>query len=112
MAATESTEYTPSGVREIVLYYGAQALAFAICEPKLRLGRRRHDGVCDRCDESTGQYAMDKLSSPIDSTEPDATTSREKLRAMLDAEYFRFCLECATEMEASDAEHGGAADGE
>lgn len=102
MAATEST--TSSGAREIVLYYAAQALAVAICEPKLRLGRRRHDGVCDRCDEHIGKYAMDKLDFPLDGIEPDASTSREKLRAMLDAEYVRVCLECATEMEGDDGD--------
>jgi len=78
----------------------SKALATVICESKIRRGRRRHDGHCDECDEPLEAYCMQKLDFPIESLEPDATTSREKLRAMLNAEYVRVCIECGHELEA------------
>lgn len=80
----------------------AELLGRAICEPKLRLGRRRHDNTCDRCGDECGQYAMDKLDFPLEDYSPEATSSREKLRAMLNAEYVRVCLECSAELEDRD----------
>lgn len=98
-----TTESRPLTLTERICTPFAKALAFAICEPKLRLGRRRHDGICDRCQEPTGKYAMDKLSFPLEDLGPDASTSREKIRAMLDAEYVRVCLECGTELERAES---------
>lgn len=83
-----------------VSFYLAQAIGFAICESKLRLGRRRHDKHCDRCEEPCGTYAMDHLVFPIDDLRPEATTAWEKLRALLYAEYERVCLECSVIVEA------------
>lgn len=78
----------------------AKLVGLAICEPKLRLGRRRHDNVCDRCEEEIeGRYSAERLSFPLESTAPEATTSRQKIRAMLDAEYERFCLDCSETLE-------------
>lgn len=82
-----------------VFYRLAQLVAMAICEPKLRVGRRRHDNVCDRCDEPCGSYAHEKLDFPIEDLKPDASTSRKKLHAMLNAEYRRFCLGCGTALK-------------
>ncbi|WP_238709280.1 hypothetical protein [Natronorubrum halophilum] len=80
----------------------AKAIALAICEPQLRLGRRRHDNYCDECGEHCDPYAMDKLDFPIESLEPEATSSTEKVRAMVNAEYVRVCLECSVDLEADD----------
>ncbi|USZ73773.1 hypothetical protein [Natronosalvus halobius] len=90
------------------LYWGvmfnlSRATALAICEPKLRLGRRRHDGNCDECGERCSPYAMEKLDFPIESLEPEATSSREKLRAMFSADYVRYCLECGNGIETEQA---------
>lgn len=78
-----------------------KAIGLAICVPKLRLGRRRHDGTCDECDIPLDTYAGEKLDFPLDDFSPDATSSREKLRAMLNAEYVRICLECWADEEGS-----------
>lgn len=68
------------------------AIGVAICEPQLRLGRRRHDGTCDHCSEVLGRYSMEKLDFPDDSD--SGTSTIEKLRAMANAQYVRICLEC------------------
>jgi len=85
-----------------VFYRLAQLVAMAICEPKLRVGRRRHDNVCDRCDEPCGSYAHEKLDFPIEDLNPESTSSMEKIRAMLAAEYQRVCLECGVEVEREE----------
>ncbi|RQG93711.1 hypothetical protein [Natrarchaeobius oligotrophus] len=88
-------------------YHLARLVAYAICEPKLRLGKRRHDNHCDRCGDHCGRYAAHKLDFPLEDDEiedPDATSKWEKLRAMWDAEYVRVCLECSVELE-SDSEN-------
>lgn len=82
-----------------VVFDVARALAKGICEPKLRLGRWRHDNHCDLCEDRIDLYGAEKLAFPLSSLDPDATTSGEKLRAMLNAEYVRVCLECATKLE-------------
>jgi hypothetical protein len=84
----------------------SKVIGLAILEPQLRLGRRRHDNVCDQCGEDLDRYAMEKLDFPIDDMSPEANTAREKLRAMLNAEYTRDCLECSVELEDS-AGNGG-----
>jgi len=91
-------------VRARATYTAARATAIAICEPQVRLGRRRHDGNCDRCDEPLGPYSCEKLDFPMDSLEPEDSTGREKLRAMLDAEYCRYCLECSADLEREEEE--------
>jgi len=63
-----------------------------VCEPQLRLGRRRHDGHCDVCGEAFGRYAMEKLVFPEGTGE--TTSTLDRLRAMTNAEYVRICLEC------------------
>jgi len=62
-----------------------------ICEPQLRLGRRRHDGTCDKCGDRLGPYSLEKLDFPA---QPDEESTIEKLRRMARAEYVRICLEC------------------
>jgi pheromone shutdown protein TraB len=49
-----------------------KAIGYAICEPQLRLGRRRHDGHCDECGNDLERYAAEKLKFPLDNLEPDA----------------------------------------
>lgn len=79
-------------------------LGVLICEPKVRLGRRRHDGICDRCDDPIDRYAMEKLDFPGES--PDIGSPLERIRRMLNAEYVRVCLECSAEMEAEEVDDG------
>lgn len=86
-----------------VRYHLARLLAIAICEPQLRLGKRRHDNNCDRCGEHCGRYAAQKLDFPIESLEADVTSSLEKLQAMVNAEYVRVCLECSIDLEDGDS---------
>jgi len=81
-------------------------VGFCICEPKLRLGRRRHSNECDRCGDACGRYAAEKLDFPIDDLGSDATTFQAKIWAMWNAQYRRVCLECAAEIEG---EGGGGA---
>lgn len=89
----------------------AKAIGYAICEPQLRLGRRRHDNYCDECGEYCSPYMADKLEFPLDRNEiddPTATTKWEKLWAMFNAEYVRVCLECSTDLKSgqpSDSEN-------
>ncbi|OVE83170.1 hypothetical protein [Natronolimnobius baerhuensis] len=93
----------------------AQFVAIAICEPQLRLGRRRHDNYCDECGEYCETYSFDKLDFPLESLEADATTKWQKLRAMFNAEYVRVCLECSVDLEsdqpASDSENSTRTEG-
>lgn len=77
-----------------------ELIGSAICAPKLLLGRRRHNNRCDRCGEVCLRYGAEKLDFPLDDLSPEATTSLEKIRAMLNAEYKLFCLECAVAIEA------------
>jgi RNA polymerase-binding transcription factor DksA len=85
--------------------YGlAWLLSRSICEPKLRLGRRRHDDHCDECGAPIGKYALEKLDFPIDTDDLNGKTRGEKLRAMTDAEYVRYCLECGDELEEQEAD--------
>lgn len=97
-----STRTLSSRLREAL---GA-SIGFAICAPKLRLGRRRHDGICDDCGDPLGQYAGEQLDFPLDDLSPEATTSTEKLRAMWNAEYRRICLECWDARERDEASNG------
>lgn len=76
-------------------FHLARLIGFLICEPQLRLGRRRHDGDCDWCGDPIGRYASEKLDFPLDDLDPEASNSREKLQAMFGAEYVRVCLECS-----------------
>ena len=92
-------------IRTVVGEVIGRAIGVAICEPQLRLGRRRHDNVCDHCGEPCGRYAMERLDFPLDDLSPDATSSREKLRAMFDATYRRICLECSVDL--GDSAEGG-----
>ena len=80
----------------------AMAIGYAICEPKLRLGRRRHDGICDDCDEPIDTYGAENLAFPLDDLSPDASSSIDKLRAMWNAQYIQICLECAVVRESED----------
>jgi hypothetical protein len=84
----------------------AKATGMAICEPKLRLGRRRHDGRCDRCEEPLEMYAAEKLDFPLDDFDPDASTSTEKLQAMWNAQYVCVCLKCSADPNTTQ-ERGG-----
>jgi len=77
-------------------------VAMAICEPQLRLGRRRHDNHCDECGDSCGPYAMDKLDFPLEDLAADATSKREKIQAMVGAEYRRVCLNCGDDLEGGE----------
>lgn len=86
----------------------AKGIGYAICEPKLRLGRRRHDGHCDHCGGRLGPYAMEKLDFPLESLDAEDSSPIEKLRAMFDAEYVRVCLECSVPLEAETDRSGGA----
>lgn len=86
----------------------AKAIGYAICQPQLRLGRRRHDGHCDECGTPLERYAAEKLEFPLESLEPEATSKWEKLRAMFEAEYVRVCLECSVDLEDSTRTEGGA----
>lgn len=95
-----------TGLIDRVVTAFAMALATAICEPQIRLGRRRHDGVCDECDEPIDTYAGETLEFPLDDLDADATSSREKLRAMLNAEYRRVCLECWADLEDAETDSG------
>ncbi|OLZ39104.1 hypothetical protein A6E15_19260 [Natrinema saccharevitans] len=81
-----------------------KAIGLAICKPKLILGRRRHDGTCDRCGEPFGKYAGEKLDFPLDDLSPDASSTRAKLRAMWNAEYTRVCLECSVDVDSDHPE--------
>lgn len=74
----------------------------AICEPQLRLGRRRHDGTCDVCGDSLGRYSEERLNFPMDDFAPEASTTGEKIRAMLDAEYECVCLPCGADIQRED----------
>lgn len=76
------------------LFYLARFIGELICKPQVWIGRHRHDGTCDCCGEPIGQYAGEALDFPLDSLDPDASTPREKVWAMLRAEYVRVCLEC------------------
>lgn len=91
-------------VRDAIGIGIGMALGTAICEPKLRVGRFRHDGVCDRCDDPCGRSFRDKLDFPLDDLSPEASTTREKLRAMWNAEYKRYCLGCVAILEAESTE--------
>jgi hypothetical protein len=85
------------------------AIGTAICEPQLRLGRRRHDGTCDHCGKDLGAYAMEKLDFPVSSAEASSTT--EKLRAMADAKYVRICLECPEDAAEHNRSQNPSTDG-
>ncbi|AFZ73077.1 hypothetical protein [Natronobacterium gregoryi] len=92
-------------------FHLARAVAVAICEPQMRLGRRRHDNYCDECGEHCGRYFADKLDFPLDNLEPEATSKWEKLRAMFNADYMRVCLECSVELEAAESENSTGNEG-
>lgn len=88
----------------------AKAIGYAICQPQLRLGQRRHDNHCDECGEYCETYACNKLAFPLEDHEiadPAATSKWEKLRAMFHAEYVRVCLECAADLEEPEHESRG-----
>jgi len=85
-------------------YRLAQALAISICEPQVRLGRRRHDGRCDKCGDMVDGYAMERLDFPMDDLSAEASSKWEKLRAMLGAEYVLYCLECGVEKERQESD--------
>lgn len=78
-------------------YWAAIAVGTVICESKLRLGRWRHDHHCDRCEKRCGTTVGERLDFSLDDLSPDASTTREKLWAMLTATYERTCLSCAQE---------------
>jgi len=88
----------------------AKAIGMAICEPKLRLGRRRPDGHCGRGGWLIETYAAEKLDFPLDNLAPNTSTSFEKLQAMWNAEYVRVCLECSNEKGTDNT--GGENDGD
>lgn len=58
--------------------------------------------MCDSCDGPCGTYPHDRLDFPIEDLDPDSSSSREKLRALLNAEYRRFCIECAVDIEEEE----------
>lgn len=66
-----------------------------ICEPQLRLGRRRHDGDCDNCETGIEMYYAERLTFP----DEEAETTRGMLARMMRAEYERVCLECSAKLE-------------
>lgn len=80
-----------------VLLNLGKAIGMAICEPKVRLGRRRHDGTCDWCEERIGTYAAEKLDFP--DMDLETASTREKIRALMAGEYVRICLECSAEVD-------------
>jgi len=75
-------------LRQRVAYVVGQTLAYCICEPQLRLGRRRHDGHCEQCDDPLGVYRQERL------TFPHADEKPLTLRAATRAEYEAICLYC------------------
>lgn len=81
-----------------VRFWIGKAVGFAICEPQLRIGRRRHDNLCDECGRDCGSYAMDKLDFDVDGDDVDVDdrSTLETIKCLLDAEYVRVCLECST----------------
>lgn len=99
MSASTAAEH---GLSYRIRLWIGMAIGAAICKPQMLLGRRRHDGNCDRCGEPIGRYAGEKLDFPLDDLAPDASSSIEKLRAMWDAEYVRVCLDCTAEQEGED----------
>jgi len=76
-----------------------EALGAAICEPQLRLGRLRHDNVCDECGERAAHWALERLEFGIDI---DEVTFKQKLKAALTADYERYCLDCKLEEFGDD----------
>jgi hypothetical protein len=74
-------------------------IGYTLCEPQIRLGRRRHDGTCDLCGDSFGRYAAEKLDFPLDNLDPEESTTIEKIRAMWNVRYVRVCLDCTGEIE-------------
>lgn len=75
-------------------YRIAWLLSVIICEPQLRLGRRRHDGRCDTCREPIDRYGLERLYFDYDGDSPTDISSWEALRSMLTAEYECYCLYC------------------
>lgn len=75
-----------------------KGIGYVICEPQLRLGRRRHDNTCDQCNDDCGRYACEKLEFP---DQPDGISTLGKMKAMSEAEYRQFCLECSARIEQS-----------
>jgi len=76
--------------------YIGMGIGYVICEPQLRLGRRRHDHHCDRCGDRCGAYKCERLAFP---PEPDSETTLGKVRRMADATYTALCLECSADEE-------------
>jgi hypothetical protein len=93
------------GIADQISLVAVKAVTVAICEPQLRLGRRHHDNVCDRCEEPLRSYACERLDFPFDADDVETLSGREILLGLLDAEYRRFCLECSADLER---QQGGA----
>jgi hypothetical protein len=74
--------------------FAAELIGIAICKPQVHLGRWRHDGLCDRCGSPIDVYAGERLDFPLDDLSSEASSSREKLAAMWNAEYERVCFDC------------------
>jgi len=45
---------------------------------------------------------MDKLDFPLEDLAADATSKREKIQAMVGAEYRRVCLNCGDDLEGGE----------
>lgn len=86
-------------LHERALFRFGEWIGILICEPQLRLGRRRHDNHCDQCGELIQDYAAERLSFP---DEPESESTLEKMHRMSNAEYVRYCIDCSVELEDSD----------
>jgi len=83
---------------ERTMIYIGLGIGYLICEPQLRLGRRRHDNQCDRCGSDCGAYRCEKL---LFGDEPEGRESTlKKMRRMANATYIGVCIECGDEIEA------------
>lgn len=93
------------GLYERIGVAAGVVIGTGICEPQLRLGRRRHNGICDRCGEPVGAMAAEHLEFP-DSGGADTATAREEIWTMLHASYAQYCFDCFCEID-QDTDRGG-----
>ena len=70
-----------------------------ICEPQVRLGRRRHDGRCDDCGGYPDRYYEERLAFP----DREYTSTIDHMRKLTEAEYERLCLDCSVDREQEDS---------
>jgi hypothetical protein len=87
-------------IKRLYAWVGIKAgllVGYLICEPQLRLGRRRHNNPCVRCGDDCGAYRCEKLCFP---PEPADASTIETMQRMADAEYVAVCIDCSAEVEA------------